>query len=395
MSAEQHANKNQPAIRFKGFSGEWEENTIGSIGTFYYGKSAPKWSLSNDAPTPCVRYGELYTKFGATIFETLSKTNIDPKKLRFSKGHEVLVPRVGEKPEDFGKSCSYLPLKDVAIGEMISVYETSQNPLFYTYYFHTMYMEFANAVEGKNVKNLYYRELEPLRIYKPHKKEQTQIGECFQQLDRLIAQHQNKHDKLNNIKKALLKKMFPQQGASQPQIRFKGFSAEWEEKALGEISNTTIGEFVIKSKQNPNSPYPVFNGGKSYTGFYDEYNNEGNKILISARGANAGFINLQTKRYWAGNSCYSVEIFKTNSSLFLYYEMKRKESVFTDFQQAANIPSVSLGDVNKFPVTLPRLEEQTQIGNFFQQLDTLIKQQQTQLTKLNNVKQALLSKMFV
>jgi type I restriction enzyme S subunit len=125
-----------PKLRFPEFlnAAAWERTTIRDIGTFYYGKSAPKWSLEADAPTRCVRYGELYSKFGAIITETYSRTNIDPQTLRFSKGGEILVPRVGEKPEDFGKCCCYLPLDNIAIGEMISVFETEQHPLFYTYY---------------------------------------------------------------------------------------------------------------------------------------------------------------------------------------------------------------------------------------------------------------------
>ena len=132
-----------PKLRFPEFEndGGWELTTIGNIGSFYYGKSAPKWSLEENAPTPCVRYGELYTKFGAEITETYSKTNIDPSNLKFSKGGEILVPRVGEKPEDFGKCCCFLPLKNIAIGEMISVFETNQNALFYTYYFRNMYKD--------------------------------------------------------------------------------------------------------------------------------------------------------------------------------------------------------------------------------------------------------------
>ena len=82
-----------------------------------------------------------------------------------------------------------------------------------------------------------------------------------------------------------------------PRIRFKGFTEAWEQRKVGNIANTTIGEFVIKTKQNPSSPYPVYNGGISYTGFYDDFNNEGNKIIISARGANAGFVNVVKSQF--------------------------------------------------------------------------------------------------
>jgi type I restriction enzyme S subunit len=105
-----------PQLRFPEFQNApaWEATTIGALGSFYYWKSAPKWSLAANAPTKCVRYGELYTKFGAIITETYSRTDTDPANLRFSKGGEILVPRVGEKPEDFGKCCCYLPLANIS-----------------------------------------------------------------------------------------------------------------------------------------------------------------------------------------------------------------------------------------------------------------------------------------
>ena len=200
-----------PKIRFPEFLNDekWEKTTIGKIGSFYYGKSAPKWSLEEDALTPCVRYGELYTKFGTVITETYSRTNIDPKNLKFSRGGEILIPRVGEKPEDFGKCCCYLPLGNIAIGEMISVFETSQNPLFYTYYFRNLYKNFANVVEGQNVKNLYYVELEPLEIYRPSLEEQQKIADCLTSIDEQINLQIQKVESLKEHKKALLQQLFP------------------------------------------------------------------------------------------------------------------------------------------------------------------------------------------
>lgn len=204
----------QPRLRFPEFqeAPSWVPTTIGDLGSFYYGKSAPKWSLAPDAPTPCVRYGELYSTFGPIITETYSRTNIDPATLRFSKGGEILVPRVGEKPEDFGKCCCYLPLANIAIGEMISVFETDQDSLFYTYYFRKLYRQFAKVVEGQNVKNLYYVELEPIPLFRPSIPEQKRIAGCLRSLDELIAAETQKLDSLKVHKKALIQQLFPQVG---------------------------------------------------------------------------------------------------------------------------------------------------------------------------------------
>ena len=93
---------------------------------------------------------------------------------------------------------------------------------------------------------------------------------------------------------------------------------EW--KKLGEIAYVSIGEFVHQNKQNPQGKYPVYNGGISYTGYYDKYNKDANNIIISARGANAGFVNKVDRPYWAGNSCYSIDVNQAIANwLYVFY----------------------------------------------------------------------------
>ena len=197
-----------PEIRLDGFEDEWEKGTIGEFGSFYYGKSAPKWSVTDEATTPCVRYGELYTKFSTKIDKIYSYTSIPKENLKLSSGNEVLVPRVGENPLDFA-NCSWLSLKDVAIGEMISVYNTPNNPLFIAYYFNAkMRKEFAKRVEGGSVANLYYTYLENISISVPSIPEQQAIGAYFSNLDNLINSHQEKISQLETLKKKLLQDMF-------------------------------------------------------------------------------------------------------------------------------------------------------------------------------------------
>ena len=197
-----------PEIRLDGFEGEWEKGTIGEFGSFYYGKSAPKWSVTDEATTPCVRYGELYTKFSTKIDKIYSYTSIPKENLKLSSGNEVLVPRVGEDPLDFA-NCSWLSLKDVAIGEMISVYNTPNNPLFIAYYFNAkMKKEFAKRVEGGSVANLYYTYLENISISVPSLLEQQAIGAYFSNLDNLMNSLQEKISQLETLKKKLLQDMF-------------------------------------------------------------------------------------------------------------------------------------------------------------------------------------------
>ena len=199
---------NVPEIRFKGFSDTWERRKLDEWGTFYYGRSCPKWSVTENATIPCIRYGELYTKFGTKVDTIYSYTNMSPENLRFSKGTEVLIPRVGEDPMDYNH-CTWLSIPDVAIGEMISVFNTKNNPLFTATMFNaTLQNEFAMRVEGGSVTNLYFEKLKNIEVSFPTLKEQKKIGEYFETLDKLINLYQCKLEKLKNIKKACMEKMF-------------------------------------------------------------------------------------------------------------------------------------------------------------------------------------------
>ncbi len=198
----------KPKIRFKGYQEDWEQRKLGDWGDFYYGRSCPKWSVTEDATIPCIRYGELYTKFGAKIDRVYSYTNMPPENLRFSKGTEVLIPRVGEDPMDYNH-CTWLSMQGVAIGEMISVFNTDNNPLFTATMFNaTLQNEFAMRVEGGSVTNLYFEKLKNIDVSSPSIPEQEKIAAYFESLDHFITLHQQKCDELRNIKKFMLQNMF-------------------------------------------------------------------------------------------------------------------------------------------------------------------------------------------
>lgn len=154
---------------------------------------------------------------------------------------------------------------------------------------------------------------------------------------------------------------------------------EW--KKLGEVCLVTIGEFVHKNKQSDTGKYPVYNGGISYTGFYDEFNNTGNKIIISARGANAGYVNRAFCNYWAGNSCYSLSVI-TGVPLdwtFLFYYLKNRQSDFTNIQQKGGIPAVSKNQICDFEIPVPPLPIQQEIVRILDTFTELTANLQTEL----------------
>ncbi|WP_375710627.1 restriction endonuclease subunit S [Lactococcus lactis] len=369
--------KKVPELRFPGFTDDWEERKLNenveNIGT---GRSSFKAGLDYSEQTP---------------YEVLGSTSVISYSDSFDhSGNFVLTARVGANAGNLYKHSGNVKISDN------TVYIQSKN-LEFIFYLLTKY-DLKKLAFGTGQPLIKASELKNLKLFFPKTfGEQKKIGSYFKQLDETIALHQRKLDLLKEQKKGFLQKMFPKNGAKVPELRFAGFADDWEERKLGEISKTTIGEFVIKTKQSDESPYPVYNGGRSYTGKYDEYNNDGPKIVISARGANAGFVNYVSGRYWAGNSCYSVSVTKEDefSIGYLYQFIKYNQVLFTAYQQAANIPSVSKSDVEKFSIKYPTVLEQKKIESFFKQLDNTITLHQFKLDLLKEQKKGFLQKMFV
>ena len=122
---------------------------------------------------------------------------------------------------------------------------------------------------------------------------------------------------------------------------------------LDDIADIRTGEFVHKDKQNPDGKYPVYNGGTTYTGFYNEWNREGNQIIISARG-NAGFVNRVFTKFWSGNSCYTITIDPEKANWnYVYYVVKQQEHELQNVQQKGGIPAVSKKQVAQLKIPLP------------------------------------------
>lgn len=144
-------------------------------------------------------------------------------------------------------------------------------------------------------------------------------------------------------------------------------------KKLGDISVISIGEFVHKDKQNPMGKYPVYNGGVSYTGFYDQFNNTAHKIVISARGS-CGFVNRVDVDYWAGNSSYSVDVSLTIANwVFVYYYLKQYQGqLMSERQQGGGVPAISKKQVEDISIPLPPLPVQQEIVRILDSMTALI-----------------------
>ena len=401
-------NSKKPEIRFKGFTDDWEQRKLDDWGTFYYGKSCPKWSVTEDSTTPCIRYGELYTKFGAKIDRVYSYTNMSPENLRFSKGTEVLIPRVGEDPMDYNH-CTWLSMPNVAIGEMISVFNTDNNPLFTAMMFNaTLQNEFAMRVEGGSVTNLYFEKLKSIEVSFPSIPEQEKIAAYFDSIDHLITLHQRKYDKLVMSKKSMLEKMFPKNGQTKPEIRFSGFTDDWEQRKLGEI----ITEY--KETVDSECTLPILTSSKT-EGVILQEEHFGRKQQHDITGYNILPRNYCTYRNRSDgvdftfniNKCcdkgiiskfYPVFSGKNSDVFFLSLVLNNSDEVVREIAYTCTGTGqkvLSFLDLQKMKVRVPSYDEQKEIAAYFENLDHLITLHQRELEKLKKIKLSMLEKMFV
>ena len=391
---------------------------MGDWGTFYYGRSCPKWSVTEDATIPCIRYGELYTKFGAKIDKVYSYTNMSPESLRFSKGTEVLIPRVGEDPMDYNH-CTWLSMPDVAIGEMISVFNTENNPLFTATMFNaTLQNEFAMRVEGGSVTNLYFEKLKNIDVLFPSLEEQEKIATYFDSLDHLITLHQRKCDQTKKLKKFMLQKMFPQNGKKVPELRFSEFTDDWEQRKLGELV-----ERITRKNQDLVSELPLTISAQygliDQNEFFDKRvaSKDVSGYYLIKNGEFAYNKSTSTEAPWGAIKrldCYENGVLST---LYIIFGIKEDVPVDSDFlasyystnlwhkgiheiaaEGARNhgLLNIAPADFFETKLMIPQdVEEQKKIGKYFTMLEALITLHQRKYEELQKVKKFMLQNMFV
>lgn len=384
---EKSKHMNIPKIRFKGFEDTWKNDKIGNIGSVLMCKRIFKSQTTSIGDIPFYKIGT----FGSTADAFISENLFNEYKTRFSYPQygDILLSAAGT----IGRIVEYKGEK--AYFQDSNIVWVKVNGKIKNQFLKYIYSCIKwNGLEGSTIKRLYNNNILETAINYPSPEEQQKIASYFQSLDSLIQITSKKLVSLKQVKAASLQSMFPQEGETVPKVRFKGFEEEWKYEILGKISSISIGEFVIQTKQRANAPYPVYNGGITNTGYYDYFNQEGPKIIISARGANAGFISKYKNRFWAGNSCYSIGI-NNNNWEFIYYFLQSKQDSYLKEQQAANIPSISKKQIYTTNVLLPCYNEQIKIGLFFSNLDKQISLQTQRLEKLKQIKAACLDKMFV
>ena len=244
------------------------------------------------------------------------------------------------------------------------------------------------------------------------KVEQEKIGRLLKKLDTLITLHQRKYEKLVNIKKSMLDKMFPPNGASVPEIRFKGFTDPWEQRKISELAEKTYGGGTPTTSNEA-----FWNGNIPWIQSSDIV--DGKLIGVEPRkyitqtGLNSSATQLVPKnsiaiitRVGVGKLAYMPFSYSTSQD-FLSLSKLNTEPFFTVYAcykklqselntvQGTSIKGITKDELLAKTISVPVYSEQKQIGSFFAQLDTLITLHQRKLEKLQNIKKSCLEKMFV
>ena len=405
-------NEKKPALRFKGFTDPWEQRKISELAEKTYGGGTP--TTSNEAfwngNIPWIQSSDIVDGklMGVEPRKYITQTGLNSSATQLvPKDSIAIITRVG-----VGK-LAYMPFSYSTSQDFLSLSKLNTEPFFTVYACYKKLQSELNTVQGTSIKGITKDELLAKTISVPVYSEQKQIGSFFTQLDTLITLHQRKYEKLVNIKKSMLDKMFPKNGASVPEIRFKGFTDLWEQRKLGDVADIVGGG--TPSTNNPNywdgdidwyAPAEI--AGQIYFDSSQRkiteqgYENSSAKmlppgtVLFTSR-AGIGKTAILSKKGCTNQGFQSIVphndeldsyfVFSRTDELKQYGELVGAGSTFVEVS-GKQMAAMNL----KMPTTI---EEQQTIGRFFKRLDTLITLHQRKLEKLQNIKKSCLEKMFV
>ena len=398
-----------PAIRFKGFSDTWEQRKLGEVGETYTGLSGKSKDDFGHGSGKFITYMNVFSNPVASPNMTEAiEIDDSQNKVRFG---DVLFTTSSETPDEVGMSSVWLEnAENTYLNSFCFGYRPTAefNPYYLAYMLRSSSMrkKITFLAQGISRYNISKNKMMDIEMPIPSIDEQKQIGEYFANLDNLITLHQRKYEKLHNIKKSMLEKMFPKNGSNVPEIRFKGFTEAWEQRKLGEIGSVSMCRRIFKEQTSENGEIPFYKigtfGGEAdafisrelfeeYKAKY-QYPKKGD-ILISASGSIGRTVVFTGKNeYFQDSNIVWLNHDKhlDNSFLKCFYSIVKWAGI-----EGSTIKRLYNDNILNTAITLPSVEEQQKIGAYFENLDNLITLHQRELEKLQNIKKSMLEKMFV
>ena len=410
-----------PAIRFKGFSDAWEQRKLGDVGETYTGLSGKTKADFGHGQARFITYMNVFSN-PISNPEMTEPIEIDPKQNEVEVG-DVFFTTSSETPEEVGMSSVLLEKRGkIYLNSFCFGFRPTEKIDSY-YLAYMLRSESAREkiillAQGISRYNISKNKVMEIAVSLPSLDEQKLIGQYFRQLDNLITLHQRKFEKLTNVKKSMLEKMFPQNGSSYPEIRFKGFTDPWEQRKLGELVDR-----VVRKNTNNESTLPLTISAQY--GLVDQITYFNNRV--ASRDVSNYYLvlngefayNKSTSDGYPFGAVKRLDLYEKGvlSTLYIVFAPKKEQQIDSDYltvffdtdrwhkgvaERAAEgarnhgLLNISAEDFFDIDLSVPKdIVEQKQIGAFIRQLDNLITLHQRELEKLQNIKKSMLEKMFV
>ena len=396
-----------PKIRFKGCTEDWEQRKFVDCFDYLQNNSLSRADLSDEyGEVLNVHYGDILVKFGEVIdltkesLPTIADDSILTKYINsILQDGDVVIADAAED-ETVGK-CSEIKGcegKKVLAGlHTIPVRPRVKYANGFLGYFMNSaayHNQLLPLMQGTKVSSISKTAIQDTLLNIPYDiEEQKKIADYFMGLDRLITLHQRKCEETKKLKKYMLQKMFPKDGATVPEIRFTGFTEDWEQRKLGELCNITTGKLDANAMVT-DGQYDFYTSGIDVFKI-DVAAFEGPAITIAGNGASVGYMHLADGKFNAYQRTYVLTDFLADRQFLNVAIGNELPDKIQEEVRGSGIPYIVLNMLTDLAIPFPSHEEQYAIGVYFQQLDRLITLHQRKCDELQKIKKYMLQNMFV
>ena len=400
-----------PKRRFEEFknSDPWEQRKLGELVEWSRGSSLPK-SVINDKKigTDVIHYADLY-KFSPVINDVIhwsesEEGTIIPK-------NSLLFPMSDVTPIGLARTSTITKNGVKAGGDtLIGTLDESINAEFMSYQINANAKDIIPFVTGTTVRHISSNSLNKLNVSITNIEEQMKISRLLNKLRNLITLHQRKLDKLKETKSAYLSEMFPKDGEFYPKRRFVGFTDPWEQRKLKDMTDYKNGK-GHEDRQSDSGKYELVNlnsisidGGLKPSGKFVDHTTdtllENDLVMVLSDVGHGDLLGRVALIPRDGRFVLNqrVALLRPNGTVepqFLFSYINAHQRYFKSQGAGMSQLNISKGSVENFVLYVPKKEEQVKIGTLFKNLDNLIILHQRKLDKLQALKQAYLSEMFV
>lgn len=411
----------KPQIRFQGFTEEWEQHKLGDYCEMYNGDRSSKYPNASDMVDdgiPFINAGDLEN--GSVNLKTAN--NITREKYNQLCGAKLQIGDIVYCLRGtLGKNAFIDNFEEGTIASSLVAIRPKNIDGRYLYYILNSDIEYRQRIvhdEGAAQPNLSAKSVSEFEIPILSIGEQKKISEYFTKFDHLISFHQRKYDSLVKVKKSMLEKMFPRSGAKKPEIRFVGFTDDWEQRKLGDVLDDLYnGQTPSRFRDDYwNGEISWLSSGELNRGIVnfslEKITKEGKEsanlrvvpkgtFVMSITGleavgtrGNCAILGFDTTINQSCMALYPKKDKLTSEFLFQWYRMVG-EHYGVRFTQGTKQQSYNAEIIKDLNICLPKIDEQNKITTFLKKIDNLITLHQRKLNLLKNIKKAMLEKMFV